>query len=185
MKDDDIDNAIGDRHVLIAVDDSKKAERAVLYAADFLGGVPGFRATVITVIPEPPEDYFSTDEERKVWLKDHRSEAEKMLDRYREVLIQSGFGKDKVRDGCGCQGLSVHCGLHHRHAAEARMLHRYRGKARHIEKGGVPFWQHLKQGSTFGQELRCVGDRVGEYCKVILPALLSQASCQGPERPFP
>jgi nucleotide-binding universal stress UspA family protein len=96
MKNDDIDNAIGDRHVLIAVDDSKNAERAVLYAADFLGGVPGFRATMITVIPKPPEDYFSNDEERQAWLTDHTSEAEKMLDRYREVLIQSGFSDNKV-----------------------------------------------------------------------------------------
>jgi nucleotide-binding universal stress UspA family protein len=96
MKNDDIDNAIGDRHVLIAVDDSKNAERAVLYAAHFLGGVPGFRATMITVIPEPPEDYFSNDEERQAWLTDHISEAEKMLDRYREVLIQSGFSNNKV-----------------------------------------------------------------------------------------
>jgi nucleotide-binding universal stress UspA family protein len=96
MKTNDIDNATRDRHVLIAVDDSKNAERAVLYAADFLGGVPGFRATVLTVIPEPPEDYFSSDGERLSWLDEHRAEAKKRLDRYREVLIQSGFDAKKV-----------------------------------------------------------------------------------------
>lgn len=97
MKTAVINNPAMDRHVLIAVDDSKNAERAVLYAADFLGGVPGFRATVLTVIPEPPEDYFSTEEERDVWLEDHRADAEKMLNRYRKLLIQAGFKKDKVK----------------------------------------------------------------------------------------
>jgi nucleotide-binding universal stress UspA family protein len=96
MKTEDINNSIKDRHVLLAVDDSKNAERAVLYAADFLGGVLGFRVTVLTVIPEPPADYFSTDEERSAWIEDHTSTSEKMLDKYRQVLIQSGFLQDKV-----------------------------------------------------------------------------------------
>jgi hypothetical protein len=80
----------------VAVDGSENAKRAVLYVSDFLGGVPGFRVTLLTIVPEPSEDYFADDEERKAWIKEHRSEAEKILRNYREVLIGSGFSKDKV-----------------------------------------------------------------------------------------
>ena len=87
---------VEDRHVLVAVDTSENAKRAVLYVADFLGGVPGFRVTLLSIVPEPSEDYFETDEERKDWIEEHSSRAEKMLRNYREVLIQSGFSEDKV-----------------------------------------------------------------------------------------
>ena len=87
---------IKDRHVLVALDRSENAKRAVLYVADFLGGVPGFRVTLLSIVPEPSEDYFETGEERKAWIEEHSSVAEKMLRNYRDVLIQSGFSEDKV-----------------------------------------------------------------------------------------
>ncbi len=86
-----------DRHLLISVDNSENAERAVSYVADFLGGVSGFRATILNVIPEPPLDYFQTDKDRTAWIEEHKSEANRMLDRFRQILIQSGFVKDKVK----------------------------------------------------------------------------------------
>jgi nucleotide-binding universal stress UspA family protein len=85
-----------DRHVLIALDESDNAQRALLYTADFLGGVPGFRATLLSIITEPPDDYFDTDKDRKQWIEDQRLKTEEMLDKYRRILIQSGFGEDKV-----------------------------------------------------------------------------------------
>ncbi len=85
-----------DRHVLIALDESENARRALLYAADFLGGAPGFRATLLTIIPEPSEDFFDNDKDRKRWINEQRSGAGKLLDTYRQILIQSGFRKDKV-----------------------------------------------------------------------------------------
>lgn len=85
-----------DRHILIAVDESENAKRAVLYVADFLGGFPGFRVTLLNIIPEPPEDYFKTKEERIKWIESQRHKAEQMLEKYHQVLIQSGFSEDKV-----------------------------------------------------------------------------------------
>lgn len=85
-----------DRHILIAVDESENAKRAVLYAADFLGGMPGFRATVLYIVPEPSEDYFISDADRKQWIDENRSRAIRMLDKYRRILIQSGFSENKV-----------------------------------------------------------------------------------------
>ena len=89
-------NKLKDRHILIALDESENAKRALLYAADFLGGMPGFRATLLSIIPEPPEDYFDSDEDRNKWIEDRRSTAKEMLENYRKILIQSGFREDKV-----------------------------------------------------------------------------------------
>ncbi len=87
---------IKERHLLVALDRTENAKRAALYVADFLGGVPGFQVTLLSIVPEPSEDYFETGEERKAWIEEHSKGAEKMLRDYREVLIQSGFRKDKV-----------------------------------------------------------------------------------------
>jgi nucleotide-binding universal stress UspA family protein len=85
-----------DRHILIALDESENAKRALLYAADFLGGSPGFRATILNIIPVPSEDYFDSDSDQEKWVDERKTEAEGMLERYREILVQSGFGEDKV-----------------------------------------------------------------------------------------
>ncbi len=86
-----------DRHVLIAVDQTENSKRAVLYVADFLGGNPGFRATLLSVIPKPEEDFFENEEEQGAWTKEKVTAANALLNRYREVLIHSGFPEDKVQ----------------------------------------------------------------------------------------
>lgn len=96
MRSEDVDTPNKDRHLLIAVDASENAKRAVLYVADFLGGVPGFHVTMLTIIPEPPVDYFDAEKDRGKWIEDQRSEALQRLDKYRQILLQSGFREDKV-----------------------------------------------------------------------------------------
>jgi nucleotide-binding universal stress UspA family protein len=85
-----------DRHILIAVDESENSKRALLYAADFLGGVPGFRATVVKIVPEPAEDYFQSTEEHDSWISEEKKKAEEMLSTYSDILVQSGFRREKV-----------------------------------------------------------------------------------------
>ena len=87
---------IKDRHILVAVDSSENAKRVVLYVADFLGSLPGFRATLLNIVAEPSEDYFNTEDERRKWIEAQKSGAAAMLEKYREILIQSGFAEDKV-----------------------------------------------------------------------------------------
>ncbi len=96
MGKEDTGSQVADRHILVAADDSENAKRAVLYVADFLGGVAGFRVTILNVIPEPPEDYFRTAGERESWIKDSRAGAARMLEAYRLILLQAGFGEEKV-----------------------------------------------------------------------------------------
>ncbi len=95
MKTDDV--PLKDKHLLIAVDESDSSRRAVLYVADFLGGLPGFAVTLLSVIPEPEEDFFDSDKAMNDWLKEKTEEVNRMLSKYREILIQAGFPGDKVR----------------------------------------------------------------------------------------
>ncbi len=95
MKADDA--PMKDKHLLIAVDDSDSSRRAVLYVADFLGGFPGFTVTILKVVPEPEQDFFDTDEELNTWTRQQLDASNKMLENYRQILIQSGFPEDKVR----------------------------------------------------------------------------------------
>jgi len=96
MRTETLESFNKDRRILIAVDNSENAERAILYVADSLGGVSGFYVTILTVIPEPPADYFETATECNSWIEEQKSEAIRMLDKYRQILIQSGFVEDKV-----------------------------------------------------------------------------------------
>jgi nucleotide-binding universal stress UspA family protein len=88
---------IKDKHLLIAVDQTENSKRAVLYVADFLGGFPGFRVTLLSVIPEPEEDFFDTQAEMASWIRKKTEETNTMLENYRQILIQAGFEPDKVR----------------------------------------------------------------------------------------
>ncbi len=91
------DVPIRDKHLLIAVDQTENSRRAVLYVADFLGGLPGFRVTLLSIIPEPEEDFFNTEEERVSWTKRQTDEMNDMLEGYRQILVQAGFDAEKVR----------------------------------------------------------------------------------------
>jgi nucleotide-binding universal stress UspA family protein len=91
------DTPMKDKHLLIAVDESDSSRRAVLYVADILGGFPGFTVTLLRVIPEPEKDFFDTEEEMTAWTRERLDASNKMLENYRQILIQSGFPEDKVR----------------------------------------------------------------------------------------
>ena len=86
-----------DKHFLIAVDGTESSKRAVLYVADMVGGFPGFRVTLLSIIPEAEEDFFDAEEERIAWTRKKRADANAMLENYRQVMIQAGFPPDKVR----------------------------------------------------------------------------------------
>jgi nucleotide-binding universal stress UspA family protein len=86
-----------DRHFLIAVDDSESSKRAVLYVADMVGGFPGFAVTILSIIPAPEEDFFDSEEEQVAWTREKMAAANRMLENYRQIMIQAGFPPEKVR----------------------------------------------------------------------------------------
>ena len=76
----------GEKHLVLAVAEPRVSRRAGIYLGAMMGGLPGFRITVLHVIAEPPKTYFSGPEERDEWVG--RQEAEG-----RELL---GFGSKEV-----------------------------------------------------------------------------------------
>lgn len=86
-----------DKHFLIAVDETESSKRAVLYVADMVGGFSGFRVTLLSIIPEPEEDFFDSEEEQIVWTREKMAAANRMLGNYRQIMVQAGFPEDKVR----------------------------------------------------------------------------------------
>jgi len=84
------------RNILIAVDASENSRRAVQYVGDMLGGMKGFKITVLHVIREPEEDEFPDPEEKEKWYQEHRQHVDQMLDDYRRMLIAAGFSDEDV-----------------------------------------------------------------------------------------
>ncbi|HEY6010066.1 MAG TPA: universal stress protein [Nitrospirota bacterium] len=86
-----------DKHFLVAVDSSESSKRAVLYVADLLGGFPGVAVTLLSIIPEPEEDFFDRPEDEQAWISEKMRSANIMLENYRRVLVQAGFPEEKVK----------------------------------------------------------------------------------------
>ncbi len=85
-----------ERHLLVAVDASANSKRAVMYLADFFGDDKDVFVTILSIIPEPSEDYFSTDEEREKWLAKKQAEMNDVLAGYKEILLGGGFQEDQI-----------------------------------------------------------------------------------------
>ena len=84
------------KNILVAVDESENARRAVLYVARLLEGAEGFSVTILHVINEPEEDYFPTTDEKEKWLSQYKKKVDKMLEDYRQILIQRDFDQSAV-----------------------------------------------------------------------------------------
>jgi len=84
------------KDILIAVDESENARRAVSYVAEILGGVEGFEVTILHVIPLPEDDFFLTTSEMEKWLSQYRVKIDGMLEEYRQILIGAGFHPNDV-----------------------------------------------------------------------------------------
>ncbi len=84
------------RNILIAVDESENAKRAVLYVRDLLAGLSGFHIKLITIIPEPSEDYFASETERTQWVKDKQDSFQGILKEYSMLLHEAGFREEDV-----------------------------------------------------------------------------------------
>ena len=79
------------KDILIAVDESPNARRAVVYVANLLGGLKGFRAFLLHVLNLPEDDYFPSLEAKEDYRRDQRIKVARMLEKYRQILIENGF----------------------------------------------------------------------------------------------
>lgn len=85
-----------DRHLLAAVDESDNSRRAVLFLADFFSDSRNIFVTLLSIIPEPSEDFFPTEAERLAWLQAKEAERRKDLAGYKEILLGAGFPDDRI-----------------------------------------------------------------------------------------
>ena len=88
---------VNNRNILIAVDESENAKRAVLYVKDLLAGLLGFHITLITIIPELPEDYFMSESEKTGWIKEKHSSARRIIEGYHKIFTEAGFREEDVK----------------------------------------------------------------------------------------
>ena len=79
------------KNILIAVDESENARRAVSYVGQLLAGVKGFKVIILHVIRQPDEDYFPTSTEKEKWLSQYNLKVDAMLEDYCQMLIHAGF----------------------------------------------------------------------------------------------
>ena len=79
------------KKILLAVDESENARRAVSYVAQLLGGVKGFRVKILHIIPGPESDYFASPDEERAWLIQYKENTDRLLEEYRQMLIHAGF----------------------------------------------------------------------------------------------
>ena len=84
------------KNILIAVDESENARRAVSYVGQFLAAIKGFKVLILHVIRQPEEDYFPTSSEKDQWLDQYKLKVDAMLKDYRQILIRAGFAPEDV-----------------------------------------------------------------------------------------
>jgi len=89
-------NKIYNKNILIAVDESENARRAVSYVSQLLTGVKGFKVLILHVISQPEEDYFPTSAEKEKWLRKYKLKVDVMLENYRQMLIREDFDPGDV-----------------------------------------------------------------------------------------
>ena len=87
---------IFNKNILIAVDESENACRAVSYVGQLMADVKGFKVIILHVIRQPEEDYFATSTEKEKWFSQYKLKVDAMLEDYRQMLIHAGFDIEDV-----------------------------------------------------------------------------------------
>lgn len=85
-----------ERHLLVAVDESDNSKRAVMFLADFFSSNPDVFVTLLSILPEPSEDFFSSEAERRRWLAEKEAAMQKTLAGYKEMLLGAGFQATQI-----------------------------------------------------------------------------------------
>ena len=85
-----------ERHLLAAVDESENSKRAVMFLADFFSDSQNVFITLLSIIPEPSEDFFPTETERQAWLQEKEAKMQKHLAGYKEILLDAGFQDARI-----------------------------------------------------------------------------------------
>ncbi|HIC92363.1 MAG TPA: universal stress protein [Syntrophaceae bacterium] len=97
--------------ILIAMDGSKNAIKAVEYVARTVGKTKGIQITLYHVFPEAPPlgiekeatlkhhppSFREGIEDFRSWLKQKRAVMEKVMDKAREILVKAGIAPKNIK----------------------------------------------------------------------------------------
>ena len=95
------------KRILIAMDESKNAMKAVEYVADTVGKTKGVKTTLFSIIPKFPPTFLETDEtihpifKRKVGdltalTVQKKVAIEKSMEKAKKVLMDAGIAKGNI-----------------------------------------------------------------------------------------
>jgi nucleotide-binding universal stress UspA family protein len=90
------ENQAFNKSVLIAVDESQNAMRAVTYVAKLLGGGKDFQVSLLHVINLPEEDFFLSPAAKEAYREDMRQKTARLLENYHQILNDNGFSPGAV-----------------------------------------------------------------------------------------
>ncbi|MFQ3573630.1 MAG: universal stress protein [Thermodesulfovibrionales bacterium] len=84
------------RNILISLDESENAIRAVNYVGQFLRGIPSFHIFLLHIVSLPHEDYFMNDAEKNRWLLEKQDIGNTVLNTGAQILINYGFSPQNI-----------------------------------------------------------------------------------------
>jgi len=87
---------VSDRHLLLAVDDSPYAHRAVDFVGDLFGSPGDVRITLLHVVQRPAEEQFADPAALAVWTEEATAAARATLNGARERLMARGFPAQRI-----------------------------------------------------------------------------------------
>ena len=97
------------KKILIAVDASKNALKAVSYVSQTLNGMDGFFFILLHLINLPEADYFSSRSEQEEWIKKYRLKIDGLFEKCRRILVREGFDPNMIAlkmRRCGCSSIA-------------------------------------------------------------------------------
>ncbi len=84
------------KKILVAVDASENAKRAVEYVGEIIGSTPGFNTTLLYVIRHAEKDLFPSEEAWEAKKAQEKKEAIDVLDNLYLLLMKKGVAKDTL-----------------------------------------------------------------------------------------
>lgn len=85
-----------ERRLLLAVDETDSSRRAVMYVADFFGDYKDIDISLLSIVSEPPEDYFPAAAERLHWLAEKKRSMAETLAEYKKILVGAGLCAERI-----------------------------------------------------------------------------------------
>ncbi|NDY43004.1 universal stress protein [Dissulfurirhabdus thermomarina] len=85
------------RRLLVAVNDTETAMRAVRYVGEIAGCTAGMEVTLLHVYPEPPPDYYTAGRSLDDYRGLKEAEARRLFQRVTDLLGAHGIPRGQVR----------------------------------------------------------------------------------------